>query len=166
MGSCFICSTWSVWAIARPGMGKRTALCVERIAGPFRALGCPLRNAGALCSWLSREAPRAADPPELAELHEILTGGSWVPQMVLSHPLLGAMDQAEEPGLEAAELEELVCRRGRRTFGRRDPALAAARSRCRAKRCRAARCRRGRGAWRRRWPSSSEALGSPGLAGW
>ena len=63
--------------------GEGTALCVERIAAPFRALGCPLRNAGALCSWLSREAPRAADPPELAELHEILTGGSWVPQMVL-----------------------------------------------------------------------------------
>ncbi len=90
--------------------GERRALCVERIAGPFRSLGCPLRNAGALCSWLSREAPRAADPPALAELHEILTGGSWVPQMVLSHPLLGAMDQAEEPGLEAAELEELVYR--------------------------------------------------------
>lgn len=90
--------------------GERRALCVERIAGPFRELGCPLRNAGALCSWLSREAPHTADPPELAELHEILTGGSWVPQMVLSHPLLGAMDQAEEPGLAAAEFEELVYR--------------------------------------------------------
>ena len=90
--------------------GERRALCVERIASPFRALECPLRNAGALCSWLSREAPRAADSPEIAELHEILTGGSWVPQMVLSHPLLGALDQAEEPGLEAAELEELVYR--------------------------------------------------------
>ena len=90
--------------------GEGTALCIERIAGPFRALGCPLRNAGALCAWLSRQAPRAADPPELAELHDILTGGSWVPQMVLSHPLLGAMDQAEEPGLEAAELEALVRR--------------------------------------------------------
>ena len=90
--------------------GERQALCVERIAGPFRALGCPLRNAGALCAWLCREAPRAADPPELAELHEILTGGSWVPQMVLSHPLLGAIDQAEEPGLGPAEFEELVYR--------------------------------------------------------
>ena len=90
--------------------GEGTAVCVERIAAPFRALGCPLRNAGALCSWLSREAPRAADPPELAEIHEILTGGSWVPQMVLSHPLLGVMDQAEEPALEAAELEALVRR--------------------------------------------------------
>jgi hypothetical protein len=90
--------------------GEGTALCVERIAAPFHALGCPLRNAGALCSWLSREAPRAADPPELAEVHEILTGGSWVPQMVLSHPLLGVMDHAEEPGLEADELEALVRR--------------------------------------------------------
>ena len=90
--------------------GEETALCVERIAAPFHALGCPLRNAGALCSWLSREAPCAADPPELADVHEILTGGSWVPQMVLSHPLLGVMDHAEEPGLEAAELEALVRR--------------------------------------------------------
>ncbi len=90
--------------------GEGTALCVERISGPFHALGCPLRNAGALSSWLSREAPRAADPPELAELQEILTGGSWVPQMVLSHPHLGVMDQAEDPGLEAAELEALVRR--------------------------------------------------------
>jgi hypothetical protein len=90
--------------------GERRALCVERIASPFRSLGCPLRNAGALCSWLIREAPRAADPPDVSELQEILTGGSWVPQMVLSHPLLGVMDQAEEPGLEAAELEELVYR--------------------------------------------------------
>ena len=111
--------------------GEGTALCVERIAGPFRALGCPLRNAGALCSWLSREAPRAADPPELAELHEILTGGSWVPQMVLSHPLLGVMDQAEEPGLEAAELEALVRRAADSLSDERDPALAAAWSRCR-----------------------------------
>ena len=83
---------------------------MERIAAPFRALGCPLRNAGALCSWLSREAPSAADPPDLTELHEIMTGGSWVPQMVLSHPLLGVMDQAEEPGLESAEFQDLVRR--------------------------------------------------------
>ena len=90
--------------------GEGVAPCVERIAAPFRALGCPLRNAGALCAWLSRAAPLAADPPDLAELHEIMTGGSWVPQMVLSHPLLGAMDQAEEPGLEAAEFHDLVRR--------------------------------------------------------
>ena len=34
--------------------GEGSALCVERIAGPFRALGCPLRNAGALCAALCR----------------------------------------------------------------------------------------------------------------
>ncbi len=90
--------------------GERRAICVEQIAAPFRELGCPLRNAGALCAWLSRAAPRAADPPHVADLQEILTAGSWVPQMVLSHPLLGAMDQAEEPGLAAAELVELICR--------------------------------------------------------
>src|SRR4029077_14887134 len=37
---------------ARPG--EASGRCVERIVAPFRALGCPLRNAGALCSWLSR----------------------------------------------------------------------------------------------------------------
>ncbi len=105
--------------------GEGVPPCVERIAAPFRALGCPLRNAGALCSWLSRDAPLAADPPDLAELHEIMTGGSWVPQMVLSHPLLGAMDQAEEPGLEAAEFHDLV-RRGRGIGRGRDQALAEA----------------------------------------
>ena len=90
--------------------GEGCALCVERIAAPFRELGCPLRNAGALCSWLSRAAPRAADPPDMAELHEILTSGSWVPQMVLSHRQRGVMDQAEEPGLESDEFEEMICR--------------------------------------------------------
>ena len=106
--------------------GEGVAPCVERIAAPFRALGCPLRNAGALCAWLSRAAPLAADPPDLAELHEIMTGGSWVPQMVLSHPLLGAMDQAEEPGLEAAEFHDLVAPRCRRIGRGRDQALAEA----------------------------------------
>ena len=90
--------------------GEGCALCIERIAAPFRELGCPLRNAGALCSWLSRAAPHTADPPDLTELHEILTGGSWVPQMVLSHRLRGVMDQAEEPGLVSDEFEEMVRR--------------------------------------------------------
>jgi len=90
--------------------GKSSVVCVERIAAPFRALGCPLRNAGALCSWLCRGAPHVADPPDLSLLHEILTGGSWVPQMVLSHPLLGVMDHALEPGLESAEFVDLVRR--------------------------------------------------------
>jgi hypothetical protein len=91
-------------------LGEGGAPCVERIAAPFRALGCPLRNAGALCSRLSREAPQAADPPDVADLHEILTGGSWVPQMVLSHSSLGVMDQAEEPGLVSSEFQHLVRR--------------------------------------------------------
>ena len=90
--------------------GEGCAPCVERIAMPFRELACPLRNAGALCSWLSREAPHAADPPELAELHEILTRMDWVPQMVLSHRQQGVMDQAEEPGLLSDEFEEMVRR--------------------------------------------------------
>jgi hypothetical protein len=88
--------------------GEGCALCIERIAVPFRELGCPLRNAGALCSWLCRTATRVADPPDPAELHEILTGGSWVPQMVLSHRQRGLMDQAEEPGLTSDEFERLV----------------------------------------------------------
>jgi hypothetical protein len=83
---------------------------IERIAGPFRELGCPLRNAGALCAWLCRNAPATADPPELAEVHGILAGGNWVPRMVIEHPGLGALDQAEEPGMSAAEFEALVRR--------------------------------------------------------
>ena len=92
--------------------GEGCAPCVERIAMPFRELACPLRNAGALCSWLGRAAPHAADPPELAELHEILTRMDWVPQMVLSHRQQGVMDQAEEPGLLSDEFEEMVRRGG------------------------------------------------------
>ena len=115
----------------------------------------------ALCSWLSREAPERADPPELAELHEILTGGSWVPQMVLSHPLLGRWIKRRSPVWTAAELEELVYRAAnalsdeeirhwlRHGRGRGE----ATSSRC---------CRRGRGAWSRHWPSLSEG---PRLAG-
>jgi hypothetical protein len=97
------------------GLGDRAARhgegvtpCIERIAAPFRALGCPLRNAGALCGFLSHGAPSAADSPGLAELHEIMSGGSWVPQMVLSHPLLGAMDQAEEPGIDSEAFQEMI----------------------------------------------------------
>ena len=41
-------------------------------------------------------------------LYEILTGGSWVPQMVLSHSILGVMDHAEEPALASADFEDLV----------------------------------------------------------
>jgi len=89
-------------------LGKGPGRCLERITEPFRALGYPLRNAGALCGWLCRGAPHEADPPELTVVLEILTGGSWVPQMVLSHRTLGAMDPVEEPGLGSAEFEALV----------------------------------------------------------
>ena len=88
--------------------GPSPGRCVERIAAAFRALGCPLRNAGALGAWLCRDAPFPADPPELSEVHELLTGGSWVPQMVLAHSMLGVMDQSEQPGLEPDEFESLV----------------------------------------------------------
>jgi hypothetical protein len=90
--------------------GDSSGRSLERIAAPFRALGCPLRNCGAFCAWLCREAPRAAAPPDLAGLYEILTGGSWVPQIVLSHPMLGARDQSEEPALDSDEFEALVRR--------------------------------------------------------
>jgi hypothetical protein len=90
--------------------GEGSASCVERIAAPFRDLGCPLRNAGTLCASLCRDVPRAADPPDVTALHEILTGGSWVPQMVLSHPLLGVLDHPEEPALESGEFENRVRR--------------------------------------------------------
>ena len=88
--------------------GPSPGRCLDRIAVAFRALGCPLRNAGAMGAWLCRNAPLPADPPELGEVQELLAGGSWVPQMVLSHPMLGVMDQAERPGLEPEELESLV----------------------------------------------------------
>ena len=100
------------------GLGDRARLsgsgpksCVERIAEPFRAGGCKLRNAGALCAWLCPDAPRTALPPGPDALHEILSGGNWVPQIVLSHPMLGAMQPAEEPGLDPEEFEALVRRR-------------------------------------------------------
>src|SRR5262249_41934196 len=85
--------------------GQASGRSLERIAAPFRALGCPLRNCGAFCGWLCRSLPRCAAPPDLASVCEILTGGNWVPQIVLSHPMLGAMDQAEEPALEPEEFE-------------------------------------------------------------
>jgi hypothetical protein len=88
--------------------GPSPGRCLDRIAVAFRALGCPLRNAGAMGAWLCRDAPLPADPPELGEVQELLAGGSWVPQMVLSHPMLGVMDQAERPGLEPEEFESLV----------------------------------------------------------
>src|SRR5262249_30691051 len=85
-----------------------------RIAERFRALGnqavgARLRNAGALCGWLCREIPGVAAPPDLAEVLALLNGGGWVPQyvteMVAAHPMLGTIDYAEQPGLEAGEFE-------------------------------------------------------------
>ncbi len=90
---------------------SRSANCLKRIASQFRALGCPLRNAGALCAAISSEAPRAADAPALATIHAILTDGNWVPSVMLSPGLPLAMSEAEEPGLEALQFEELVSRR-------------------------------------------------------
>jgi hypothetical protein len=76
-----------------------------RIAGPFRDLNSPLRNAGALCAWLCRDIRGVADPPELPAILRILNGGGWIPEMVRTHPMLGAMDYAEQPGLEPAEFD-------------------------------------------------------------
>src|SRR5262249_9965156 len=91
-----------------PGTGSPSR--AARIAGPFRARGAQemgprLRNAGALCGWLCRAVPGVAEPPELADVLALLNGGSWVPQMILAHPQLGAIDYAEQPGLEAGEFE-------------------------------------------------------------
>ncbi len=97
------------------GLGERTAgqgsnHRVDRIAEPFRDLKSPLRNAGALCAWLCRDIRGVAEPPELSDILQLLNSGSWVPQMVLSHPMLGAMDYAEQPGLEPFEFEARVAR--------------------------------------------------------
>jgi hypothetical protein len=95
------------------GLGDRaTSLgpgrCLERIAGAFRTLGCPLRNAGALCAWLCRGVPAALDGPALAEIQELLVGGNWIPQMVLSHPFLGTNDRANPPRLDPTEFEHQI----------------------------------------------------------
>ena len=97
------------------GLGERAAgkgsnHRVDRIAEPFRDLKGPLRNAGALCAWLCRDVRGVADPPELSDVLEILNSGSWIPQMVISHPMLGAMDYAEQPGLEPSEFEARIAR--------------------------------------------------------
>jgi hypothetical protein len=95
------------------GLGDRASdngpgRCIERIAAPFRALGCPLRNAGALCAWLARGVTGSAGTPSLELVRELLEGGSWIPQMVISHPYLGSRDQANQPGLEPAQFERHI----------------------------------------------------------
>jgi hypothetical protein len=82
-----------------------------RIAERFRAEGCPLRNAGALCAAISTDAPRAADAPELSAIHEILTDGNWVPSVVLASMMPLAIKVAEEPGLDPDQFEALISRR-------------------------------------------------------
>ncbi len=91
-------------------VGKGSNHHVDRIAEPFRDLKSPLRNAGALCAWLCRDIRGVAEPPELSDVLQLLNGGGWIPQMVLSHPMLGAMDYAEQPGLEPSEFEARVAR--------------------------------------------------------
>ncbi len=81
---------------------------IARAADPFRELGNPLRNAGALCAWIHRDLPGVAEPPALSDLLSLLGGGGWIPQIVLSHPSLGAMDYAEQPPLEPDDFEAKV----------------------------------------------------------
>ncbi|MHB1560063.1 MAG: hypothetical protein ACYC61_21640, partial [Isosphaeraceae bacterium] len=81
---------------------------IARVADVFRELGNPLRNAGALCARVHRDLPGVAEPPLLSDLLGLLGGGGWIPQIVLSHPSLGAMDYAEQPPLEADDFEARV----------------------------------------------------------
>ena len=70
--------------------------------------GSPLRNAGAsvrMALSTPPGLPGVADPPQLLDLLELLNGGSWIPQMVLSHPMLGAMDYAEQPPVNPEALD-------------------------------------------------------------
>ena len=85
--------------------GQESSGRLRRLTEPFRLMGSPLRNAGALCAWLCREIPGVAEPPLVSDVLALLGGGSWIPQMVLSHPMLGAMDYAEQPGLEPTDFE-------------------------------------------------------------
>lgn len=94
--------------------GLLSTIRKDRLARPFHELGNPLRNAGSLCARLIRDVPGirslgVADPPAAEDLVELLNGGSWIPQMVMSHPMLGAMDYAEQPEVDAAKLDALVC---------------------------------------------------------
>lgn len=98
------------------GLGDRSGSSAadarfDRLAGAFRKLGSPLRNAGELCGRLYCAMPGVADPPEIEDLLSVLNGGGWIPQMVFSHPMLGAMDYAEQPALPADMLETWIAAR-------------------------------------------------------
>ncbi len=91
--------------------GKLAWLQTGRLAVLFRDQGNPLRNAGALFSHVLREIPASIgvpDPPAIEEVLELLRGGGWLPQMVLSHPMLGAIDYAEQPAAEALAFESMI----------------------------------------------------------
>ena len=66
---------------------------------------------GQLCAAISALAPRAADAPELAAIHEILTDGNWVPSVVLASMMPLALKVAEEPALDPDQFEALISRR-------------------------------------------------------
>ncbi len=91
--------------------GPSASFRKERLVRPFRELGAPLRNAGVLFASLGRDVPGVADPPDLADVLRLLNGGSWIPQMVLNHPMLGAMDYAEQPAADPSEFDARVGRR-------------------------------------------------------
>jgi hypothetical protein len=94
--------------LGRRAEGRSPSPRLERLARGFREQGSPLRNAGALCAWACGAMPGVAEPPALPDLLELLNGGGWIPQMVLSHPMLGAQDYAEQPPLRPSELEDLL----------------------------------------------------------
>jgi hypothetical protein len=90
---------------------RRSGNCLGRVAGRFRAEGCPLRNAGALCAAICADAPRAADAPEMGTIQEILSEGNWVPSVVIASMTPLAMLAADEPGLDPERFEALISRR-------------------------------------------------------
>lgn len=92
--------------LGRRAEGRSPSPRLDRLARGFRELGSPLRNAGALCARLYGEMPGVAEPPALSHVLELLNGGKWLPHMVISHPMLGTMDYAEQPPIDVDALEE------------------------------------------------------------
>ena len=77
-GAPLVCFGFVLHLLHLLGMGARVAPSasarrVEGLAQAFRATGRPVRNAGALAALLCRGLPRAADPPEGAEVARFLT---------------------------------------------------------------------------------------------